>query len=375
MNVHMNLKRFYMGRAIGFVAIIVILIGVLAIWKLLPAPAPVSPSEHVPDASLVITQSEIPKGWTILQKNDSSLVLERADVWAPGIGTTTQRIRIYAYATALLPEEWIGKQIDLNDHSQIYDYLWDDLNGVKHLRVTHKTISDDAQDDYYFGNGRVILSIFQPLQSLQNLQDLKTRQDYQQFLNEVVEPRVDPDAGKWQTYTNTAYGYTLMYPRNATASQIAEYEPEDMARVASATIFSPGGAVTRMDIEAYLPYDEGMYIDQAVKERNSLVALSLEQFAAHIRQDQIDDTNLNMKDRQIGALTETTFAGHTAYAFTLTDGFTREVSGSGYTLPQGATFNFVSVKNNAGVKLLISYPLNDDNAAKMAESFNFIDPQ
>jgi len=78
-----------------------------------------------------------------------------------------------------------------------------------------------------------------------------------------------------------------------------------------------------------------------------------------------------MKDRQIGALTETTFAGHKAYSFTLTDGFTKEFAGSGYALPQGVTINFVAVENSAGIKLLIGYPLNDDATAKMKDSFKF----
>lgn len=173
----------------------------------------------------------------------------------------------------------------------------------------------------------------------------------------------------WTTYVNTVYGYQLSYPANMTVS----YNGMDIAIPVEtsdeAIIYAMGNPMT-FQINAYISPPQ--YIPQVSKRQYDLIAMPLKQFAEAIRQDQIKDKDATEPDEQIGELQKIIFAGRDAYSFTLTETFTG-VHG-GYILePKGSVHNFIFVEKNVGVKLMIHYPLNDQNAERIKDSLKFTD--
>lgn len=171
----------------------------------------------------------------------------------------------------------------------------------------------------------------------------------------------------WKTYINSSYGYQVSYPQNALATKYYEEDNDPLEKTEYLQIFIPG-EITQFSVEAYISNTNAT--DSVSMELNALDALPLQQFATALHQYQIDNPNQNMKDRQVGDLTETTFAGQKAYSFTLTNGFTTPAGE--YAIPTGVTFNYIAIENKAGIKLLIYYPLSNSVTETIKDSFAFI---
>lgn len=100
------------------------------------------------------------------QKMTGDEVISRTVQTAEG-GFYQQRIVISNKMIQLNPEEWVATQIDLND-VLVLSYEWGSSDEYKHLSVTSRTVSDDAQIDYFFKNNKVISFVFQPLHALKD---------------------------------------------------------------------------------------------------------------------------------------------------------------------------------------------------------------
>ncbi|MFZ1075649.1 MAG: hypothetical protein WAN50_04725 [Minisyncoccia bacterium] len=172
------------------------------------------------------------------------------------------------------------------------------------------------------------------------------------------------DTASWSIYSNTAYKYSIKYAPGSLVDRFIEEENESQNKTSYAMIYLPG-TTTEIDIQAFAT---GLH---SGKEYDDLLAEPLQQFASTLRQYQVDDSNPNLKDRQIGALVPITFAGHRAYSFSLTKGFTNTAEGNGSIIPDGVTQNLITVENNDGTKLLIRYPLYDKSAEEMIGTFAF----
>lgn len=173
----------------------------------------------------------------------------------------------------------------------------------------------------------------------------------------------------WQTYINISYGYEILYPENASVSQVSEEESGSIEQSEAVYVQIPGVG-NKFAITMYLPYKNAP--EPLAGEQLKLVTLPLKQFAEAIRQLQINDDNPNTKDRKVGELKETILAGQKAYSFTLTKSFNKGLAG-GYILSKdGTVFNFIFVENKAREKLMIHYPLNGVIAEQIKNSFEFL---
>ena len=187
------------------------------------------------------------------------------------------------------------------------------------------------------------------------------RSSYQSVTTSPVSSTHD-----WETYINSLYGYQVSYPKNAIATKYYEEDRDPLEKTKYFQIFIPG-ELTQFSVESYIPNNDAT--DSVSMELNALDALPLQQFATALHQYQMDNPNQNMKDRQVGGLIETTFAGQKAYSFTLTKGFSTPAGE--YAIPTGTIFNYIVVENNTGIKFLIYYPLNDSFAEAIKDSFAF----
>lgn len=180
------------------------------------------------------------------------------------------------------------------------------------------------------------------------------------------------DTSNWKTYTNTIYGYELKYPADMKVDYVGEYATIPVEQSDDPMIYFPGGP-TEFGVTAYL--SDTSHNSPAIRERNNLITLPLPQFSEEIRQMQVNDKNIHVLNKQIGELKEITFVGQKAYSFTLTESFSRGLSG-GYALGlEGShAFNFIFVENKNGIKLMIRYPLGDAIAERIKDSFKLTIP-
>lgn len=131
------------------------------------------------------------KGWYPHRESNISILFLRQET-VPEIGMTEgyaygEQIRVYALPIKTTPEEWVVERQLETDLANTYE--WDFLNGRRHIRVTHPTPAADAQTDYFFGYGHVVVSMFYPVSTLKD--DSLQRYDYDRFLYNSVAPLVD----------------------------------------------------------------------------------------------------------------------------------------------------------------------------------------
>ncbi|HVS79507.1 MAG TPA: hypothetical protein VHF05_00860 [Candidatus Paceibacterota bacterium] len=175
-----------------------------------------------------------------------------------------------------------------------------------------------------------------------------------------------PQTQDWKTYQNVAHGYAVSYPEDAAVQPVAEMEGKPVEQSDDIIIEIPGVG-EKFGATIYLPFQNAP--KALTEERNKLIMLPLFQFAESIRQMQLDDTNPYTKNKKVGGLNEIDLEGQKAYSFTLTKSFSQGLAG-GYSLgKEGTVFNFVFVENKSGEKIMIHYPLNDDVAERMIDSF------
>lgn len=130
-------------------------------------------------------------GWYPHRESNISILFTRQEV-LPDIGMTEglaygEQIHINSLPIQTTPEQWVAdRQLETDLANK---YQWDFVNGRRHLRVTHPTPAQDAQTDYFFGYGHVVISMFYPVSTL-NLNP-QQRTDYEVFLYNSVAPLVD----------------------------------------------------------------------------------------------------------------------------------------------------------------------------------------
>ncbi|KKT78338.1 MAG: hypothetical protein UW75_C0046G0002 [Parcubacteria group bacterium GW2011_GWF2_44_8] len=119
----------------------------------------IMPSKNTGDTQLIY-------GWMkeSSQEISDNTIFSR-EVELSGGGFENQQIVISSYTTELSPEEWVGSQIDLDD-VLVISHEWKSFREYRHLTIATRTVSDDAQIDYFFKDSAVISFVFQPLHSL-----------------------------------------------------------------------------------------------------------------------------------------------------------------------------------------------------------------
>ena len=159
----------------------------------------------------------------------------------------------------------------------------------------------------------------------------------------------------WQTYENIEYGYLLRHP--AEMSPVAD-APGVLASVGDLHIGS-------WFISTWRAYTFEVD-DPASLEINRLSTLDSKSFSEVIHEYQVAARTENDARRSVGKLREITFAGETAYTFTLADGFSSPFVE--YSLRGVHTYILFE---RGGTKYLLHYPTGDNVASKISKSFEF----
>jgi len=131
------------------------------------------------------------KGWYAHRESNVNILFLRQKI-VPEIGMSElpaygEYIYVNSLPIEMTPEEWVADRQLETDLANKYE--WDFLNGRRHLRVTHPTPAADAQTDYFFGYGHVVIAMFYPVSTLKN--DPLQRTDYEVFLYNSIAPLVD----------------------------------------------------------------------------------------------------------------------------------------------------------------------------------------
>lgn len=168
---------------------------------------------------------------------------------------------------------------------------------------------------------------------------------------------------RWNTYTNTKYGYTLLFPKGSLLGLVQEAEGVPVEESMMIEIGMPGGVPpVGVQITVWEPYTY-QTTDKIALEHNRIARLDLKSFSETLRQKFVDDKNPNFPNKKIGDLEETTFAGHKAYAATVT----------GYTDSRSSdTFRYIYVENGT-YKLVVQYSLKGDLSKQIVDTFKFIE--
>ncbi len=162
----------------------------------------------------------------------------------------------------------------------------------------------------------------------------------------------------WLTYTNTKYSYALQYQKNGIIQPLAEEERLPIEESGAVGISIPGLA-GGIEIIALVPY---YGTSTPSNPFNESVKGDLLTFAQVSRQKFVDDKNPNFPNKKIGDLEEITFAGHKAYAATVT----------GYTDSHGSdTFRYIYVENG-NYKFVIQYSLKGNLSKQIIDTFTFL---
>ncbi len=131
------------------------------------APSPLS----LPDLEI--------EGWYAHRESNSNILFTQQETlpdfgpYIPAYGFG-EFIQVYSLPVETSPEEWAANQTAPEDVSH-KEYKWDYLNGRRHLRVVHATPAQDAQTDYLFGYGHVIIVSFYPYAKLQEAPEERTK--------------------------------------------------------------------------------------------------------------------------------------------------------------------------------------------------------
>ena len=131
------------------------------------------------------------KSWYPHRESNVNILFLKQEI-VPEIGMSEmgaygEYIHVNSLPIEMTPEQWVADRQLETDLANKYE--WDFVKGRRHLRVTHPTPAADAQTDYFFGYGHVVISMFYPVSTLKD--DSLQRYDYDRFLYNSIAPLVD----------------------------------------------------------------------------------------------------------------------------------------------------------------------------------------
>lgn len=169
---------------------------------------------------------------------------------------------------------------------------------------------------------------------------------------------------EWRLYENVKYGYRFMYPPEGNVHD--DGGMTDVKESSDLVAFIPGEG-TLIEVLAQIPC---MALPQSKGGCGGVLILPLHSFAETVRRYQVEDTNPNFKDKEVGNLKQLTFKGKAAYQFTLTRSFSDGPSGGGYSF-SGGMHNYILFEHN-NAKFILHYPLGNKLSQKLSDSFEFV---
>lgn len=179
------------------------------------------------------------------------------------------------------------------------------------------------------------------------------------ILEQGYNPISATEQTKWNTYTNTKYGYTVSYP-NIVQLQANEENIISSPESQKIELNLRGISNVGIEITIWAPYTY-QTTDKNALEYNRITRLDLKSFSETLRQKFIDDRNDNFPNKKIGEIEEVIFAGRRAYTATVT----------GYTDGRGSdTFKYIYTNNGVN-NIVIQYSLQGDLSKKIIDTFTF----
>ncbi len=160
---------------------------------------------------------------------------------------------------------------------------------------------------------------------------------------------------EWRTYENAEYEYRLRYPAGIYLVTDAPGTLSGAGDLHMGALYISSWRTSKFRAD-----------DQVGLEVNRLAALDAKLFAEAVREYQVAARSAKNVRRQVGDLRQISFAGTTAYSFTLTDGFASpfvEYSLSGV--------HVYILLGHGDAKYIIHYPVWDRVASQISRSFEF----
>lgn len=192
---------------------------------------------------------------------------------------------------------------------------------------------------------------------------LKTNQvsSYSTSLKSTVSP-----VSEWKTYINSKHEYALQYPKDVYIQPAQEMDPFSVEESASiemgvrGDVPSVGVRIIVWELYPYKTVDKESLSYNI--EHNRVTQLDLKSFSETLRQQEVDNKNLNFPNKTVSELEEINFAGQKAYAVTI----------SNYMDGYGSdTFRRIYLIEGNDKKIIIQYSLNSDLSKQIVDTFRF----
>jgi len=172
---------------------------------------------------------------------------------------------------------------------------------------------------------------------------------------------VSVSQSEWKTYENTAYHYSVKYPKTWLVSQVLEEDRKTVEKSRMVELSSDLLPVVTGGYVGITTWDPAEFSgsDQASVEFRQSMSVDLKSFAEATHQKEISERNDILPNKKVGELMEVVFAGQKAFSYIVT---------GSYDKYGGNSANYVFLENK-GVKFMIYYSLNASLSQEIADTF------